>query len=181
MTIATFPLRPSRRRCIALALCCWAALALTACEKNSPPKVGIHQAVKTFPSATVLKGLVSTKSGPIKAGEVTLSDAQHQLIAKAAITDGHYQLEVAAATPLPVILSSSAGGEALIAAIVDPSVSQYDLNPLTTAIAHKAQALGGYTRANMVVAAETMINAPDANKTSTGFRGDPTTQYGGWH
>jgi hypothetical protein len=52
---------------------------------------------------------------------------------------------------------------------------------LTTSIAKKAQALGGYTHANMVQAAEDTAKVPDANKTTAGFRGDPTTQYGGWH
>lgn len=41
--------------------------------------------------------------------------------------------------------------------------------------------MGGYTRANLVRAAEETVHVPDANKTSTGWRGDPTTQYGGWH
>jgi hypothetical protein len=52
---------------------------------------------------------------------------------------------------------------------------------LTTAIAKKAQSMGGYNHANMVRAAEGTIAVPDANKTTEGFRGDPTTQYGGWH
>ncbi len=103
------------------------------------------------------------------------------MLASTALDNGHYQLEAPENTPLPVILNVTADTGTLLAVIVDPSIKHYDINPLTTAIANKAQALGGYTRANMVVAAESMINAPDANKTSTGFRGDPTTQYGGWH
>jgi len=31
------------------------------------------------------------------------------------------------------------------------------------------------------MAADSTVGVPDANKTSTGFRGDPTKQYGGWH
>ena len=44
-----------------------------------------------------------------------------------------------------------------------------------------AKAMGGYNRANMIHAAENTVHTPDANKTTTGWRGDPTTQYGGWH
>lgn len=37
--------------------------------------------------------------------------------------------------------------------------------------------MGGYNRANMVRAAEGTVAVPDANKTTEGFRGDPTTQW----
>lgn len=162
-----------------LALC--VASIITACEKNQPHTIAIQSGTKSFASATVLQGAVSNKSGIVKSGTVALFDAQNQSLLKTELENGHYQLEVSKDTPLPVVLSVATGTETLLAAVVDPSISQYDINPLTTAIAKKAQALGGYTRANMVVAAESMINAPDENKTSTGFRGDPTTQYGGWH
>jgi hypothetical protein len=52
---------------------------------------------------------------------------------------------------------------------------------LTTAIAKAAKTMGGYTRTNMVRAAEETVSVPEGNKTSTGWKGDPTTQYGGWH
>ncbi|HCT99478.1 MAG TPA: hypothetical protein DF614_05290 [Methylococcaceae bacterium] len=60
-------------------------------------------------------------------------------------------------------------------------MTSYDINALTTRIAQRAKSLGGYTRQNMVLAAGDSVNVPDANKTTTGFRGDPTSQYGGWH
>jgi hypothetical protein len=52
---------------------------------------------------------------------------------------------------------------------------------LTTFIAKKAKTLGCYNHANMVRAAEDTASVPDSNKTTEEFRGDPTTQYGGWH
>ncbi|MGR9072853.1 MAG: hypothetical protein ACU833_07300, partial [Gammaproteobacteria bacterium] len=86
----------------------------------------------------------------------------------------------------PVELKAYAGGDrksenALVSVIIDPNVKTYDINPGTTAIAKKAKSLGGYTPANMMYAAMSGIAAPDANKTTAGFRGDPTKQYGGWH
>ena len=72
-------------------------------------------------------------------------------------------------------------GEKLITAVVHPTITQYDINPLTTLIAKKAKSMGGYSHANMVRAAEGTVTVPDANKTTEGFRGDPTTQYGSWH
>ncbi|WP_019864678.1 hypothetical protein [Methylovulum miyakonense] len=166
---------------ISMLLALGIASIITACEKNTPHTVAIQQGTKKFLSATVLQGTVSDKNGTVKAGSVELNDAQNRLLLSAVLDNGRYRLEVPENTPLPVILNVSATTGPLLAAVVDPSINTYDINPLTTAIAKKAQALGGYTRANMVVAAESMINAPDANKTSTGFRGDPTTQYGGWH
>lgn len=157
------------------------ASIITACEKNQPHTVAIQQGAKLFSSATVLQGTVSDKNGTVKTGDVVLSDTQNHVLVSVALQNGQYQLAVPENTALPVILSVSTGTAPLLTAIVDPTITKYDINPLTTAIAKKAKDLGGYTRANMVVAAESTINAPDANKTSTGFRGDPTTQYGGWH
>jgi len=162
-----------------LALCI--VSIITACEKNQPQTVAIQQGSKKFVNASVLSGKVSDTNGTVKTGNVNFNDAQDHLLVSVALENGHYQLEVPENTPLPAVLSVSTGTGTLLSVVVDPTINQYDINPLTTAIAKKAQALGGYTRANMVVAAESMINAPDANKTSTGFRGDPTTQYGGWH
>ncbi len=182
MNLSTF--LPDKRFCrwLQMVLVCTVTALMAACNDHKPQHtVAIQQAPKTFATATLLKGKVSDKGGVIKTGSISLNDAQNHLIASTPLHNGHYQLEVPEHTPLPAILSIATTDSVLLSVIVDPSVSQYDINPLTTAIAKKAQALGGYTRANMVVAAESMINAPDANKTSTGFRGDPTTQYGGWH
>jgi hypothetical protein len=68
-----------------------------------------------------------------------------------------------------------------ISVVVDADVTNYDINSFTTNIAAKAKSLGGYTRKNMILAASDSVHTPDANKTSAGFRGDPTSQYGGWH
>ena len=69
----------------------------------------------------------------------------------------------------------------MVSVVVYTSIKKYDINELTTLIAKKAKALGGYTQINMVLAADSTVGIPDANKTTTGFRGDPTKQYGGWH
>jgi hypothetical protein len=69
----------------------------------------------------------------------------------------------------------------LIAVAIYPTIKKYDINDYTTLIAKKAKAMGGYTHSNMVLAADSTVGVPEANKTSTGFRGDPTKQYGGWH
>lgn len=171
MTTKTYPL-------LMLVLAsCW----LTACDNKTPSTPPATQIVKKYAQATTLEGNVIDKNGRVKTGKVTATDAEQHTIATTEIQDnGHYQLEIPADTALPIVLSATAA-EPLIVAVIDPMISKYDINPRTTAIANKAKAMGGYTRSNLVIAAEGMVSVPDANKTTTGFRGDPTTQYGGWH
>ena len=158
---------------------------LTGCDQTNKDKTTTKQAIKKFEQETILEGLVSNNHGPIKAGTIKVTDNYEELVASTAIkNNGHYSIKIPADTVLPIVLTffpESADGQKLFTAVIHPSITKYDINPLTTSIAKKAQALGGYTHANMVQAAEGTANVPDANKTTAGFRGDPTTQYGGWH
>ncbi len=158
---------------------------LTGCEKGNQNTASIEQAIKKYEQATTLEGVVRSNGGPIKAGTIKVTDKYEELVASTAIQNsGHYSVKIPADTILPIVLTfypESADGEKLITAVVHPGITKYDINPLTTLIAKKAQAMGGYTHANMVRAAEGTATVPDANKTTAGFRGDPTTQYGGWH
>ncbi|MFA5983400.1 MAG: hypothetical protein WC782_05240 [Methylococcaceae bacterium] len=160
---------------------------LVACGPSEKPKAAFPQKVKQFDQATVLQGLVIVKDKPIKSGWVKAYHGQDKLLVEVVLQDSnHYLLEIPAQTKLPVILRyfpelDSPLSEQLVVIVVEPSITQYDISSLTSAIAKKAEALGGYTRSNMILAAESMVNVPDSNKTSAGFRGDPTSQYGGWH
>jgi hypothetical protein len=164
-----------------------AAGLLNACGKNSQPQHVSKEPIKLYEKAAILQGSVSNNSGPIKAGKIEARLPGGELLAETTLENSaRFQLEIPAGTKLPVILSfspveQSRDTEKMISVAVQPAISRYDINPLTTAIAKQAKALGGYTVRNMTQAAEEMVNVPDANKTSTGFRGDPTTQYGGWH
>lgn len=164
-----------------------ASCSLIGCNSDKQNTTPISQASKKYVKATTLEGTVSDSHGRIKAGQIKAMNTNHQAIASSEIQDnGQYRIEIPADTVLPLILSfhheaKQANAEQLISVVIDPMITKYDINPLTTAIANKAKEMGGYTRANLVIAAENMVHVPDANKTSTGFRGDPTTQYGGWH
>ena len=166
---------------ILLIASCW----LTACDNSKPHTTPISQVNKKYTLATTLEVVVSNKQGRIKSGQIKVTDSNHQTIASTEVLDnGQYHIEIPANTNLPIVLNfhhdeKFANTEQLIAVVIDPAISKYDISPLTTAIAHKAKEMGGYTRANLVIAAENMVNVPDANKTTSGFRGDPTTQYGG--
>lgn len=166
---------------------CLALPALSGCQPEQPHTLLTQPSVKKYLQATVLQGNVIDQQGVSTSGRVQATDALGRMLAQTDVNaHGRYRLEIPADTVLPVVLSytpaATAGDQPTLTTVaIDPAIRQYDLNTLTTAIANKAKALGGYTRANMIVAAESMIAAPEANKTSTGFRGDPTQQYGGWH
>lgn len=160
---------------------------LSACGKDTQPRQAETEQVKKYEKAVTLQGSVSSNSGLIKTGKVEARQLNGELLAETTLENSaRYRLEIPAGASLPVVLSyfpAERGGDKgkMISVAVVPAIGKYDINPLTTAIAERAKALGGYTRRNMTQAAEDMVHVPDANKTSTGFRGDPTTQYGGWH
>lgn len=159
------------------------SLAITACNQDQPTSKTSLAAVKKYPQATTLQGTVSNAKGAVTTGTVTATDDSGKLISTAAVANSHYRIEIPANTVLPIVLTfaSETDSEKLSAVVIDDTITQYFINPATTAIAKTAKAMGGYTRANMIRAAEETVHVPDANKTSTGWRGDPTTQYGGWH
>lgn len=159
-------------------------LVLAGCEQKSSTANRLAPVVaKTFEKSAVLDGTVSTGKSLIKTGVVEAADENSKVIAQAPVNNGRFKVEIPAGTALPVILGFSPenGGEKLTAVVINPNVTRYYLDPSTTAIAKAAKAMGGYTHANLTRAAESTTHTPDANKTTSGWRGDPTTQYGGWH
>jgi hypothetical protein len=164
-----------------------ASICLLGCEKSGGKNPWVDAGVKKYPQTVTLSGSVSGRKGPLQAGKVDAVSENGGIIASAEIDGGsRYTLAIPAGTALPMVLKAyperGRDGETALAAVaVDPAVKNYDINPLSTAIAEKARSLGGYSRKNMLTAAMTGMATPDANKTTGGFRGDPTKQYGGWH
>ncbi len=158
-------------------------MSLIACDDNKNTVKAFPSVLKKYEQVTTLEGVVSNNKGPIKTGHVKATDDNGQLIVKTDLENGRFKIDIPANTELPILLiaSTDVDSEQWMVAVVDEKISQYQINPATTAIAKAAKTMGGYTRANLVRAAEESVHVPDANKTSTGWRGDPTTQYGGWH
>ncbi len=162
-------------------------LVLSGCNNESSNKQELvsKQAVQKYTKETVLKGRVSNKKGNLHSGEIRATDSNNNFLASAQINkDSHYAITIPANTELPITLtyaSDDADQKDLISVVIYATFTKYDINDLTTLIAKKAKSLGGYTHSNMTIAADATVGVPDANKTSTGFRGDPTKQYGGWH
>ena len=163
------------------------ALGLVACGNDKQTTLYQPEAIQKYERDVLLQGAVSLNGQTIKPGKVEARLQNGQLLAETNLENStRYQLNIPAGTVLPVILSyspanSTSPGDTLVSVVVQTGLYRYDINPLTTAIAAQARALGGYTTRNLVQAAADSVHVPDANKTSTGFRGDPTTQYGGWH
>lgn len=161
-----------------------ASTILVACDDKKSNKNGLTVPVQTYKELKVLKGIVTDENGSVLNAEIKVADSSGKIVARTELENSkHYSVEIPQGTTLPVVLTVSPKGsqEKLVAVVISPAVSSYDISPLTTKIANRAKALGGYTYANMVMAADSTVGVPDANKTSTGFRGDPTKQYGGWH
>ncbi|MGZ8159547.1 MAG: hypothetical protein ACXWT1_05375 [Methylobacter sp.] len=159
------------------------SFAVTGCEQEQKTAKMTPAVIKKYAQTTVLEGVISNNKGVIKTGTVKVTDENDRLITSVAVENGHYSVEIPANTVLPILLTFSAESDAekLVAAVIHDTITKYEINPLTTAIAKAAKAMGGYTHANMTRAAADTVHTPDANKTTTGWRGDPTTQYGGWH
>lgn len=167
--------------CVFLATACF---FLSGCGDKAPKTTLAGQgAVKIFKQPTILEGTVGNGKALIKTGTVEIVDEHGKTIAQTQVDNGRFRVEIPAGTALPLVLNfNSTGYDGTLSTVaVDPNINKYYIDPNTTAIAKAAKAMGGYTRANLVRAAEETTHAPDANKTTTGWRGDPTTQYGGWH
>jgi hypothetical protein len=172
------------------AILCMLALSgglLNACQQDTPNRMPTTETIKYYAQATTLQGTISGDKGFVATGTLKVTDKSGQLIASSVLhNDKKYAVDIPANTALPLILTfhpdtTQTKTTELMSVVVHPSITKYDISPLTTQIAKQALALGGYTAANMVRAAENTVHVPDADKTSSGFRGDPTTHYGGWH
>lgn len=190
MTINTLPFITAFKIVPALIVVFLISMFLNGCDNNdksSKKSFSIQQKAQKYKKETTLTGKVSNKKGAINSGEIKVTDSQGKLVATTQLqNDNHYSVTVPSGTELPITLSfyadeNSTDKDKLISVAIYASMTKYDINELTTLIAKKAKALGGYTHSNMVLAADSTVGVPDANKTSTGFRGDPTKQYGGWH
>lgn len=162
----------------------FASIFLLGCDDKKKKSSTIKVPVQQYKQDKTLTGSIVDKEGAIRDGLLKVTSPAGKVVATLHLKDSsHFSIEIPAGTLLPVVITVEPKGsdEILRAVVISTIVSQYDISPLTTTIADRAKELGGYTRANMVMAADNTVGVPDSNKTSTGFRGDPTKQYGGWH
>lgn len=161
-----------------------ASLFLVGCDDKKKKAPLIKVPVQQYKQDKMMQGSVLDEKGSVLNGAIKVADSAGRVVVTSRLEDSNkYSIKIPAGTTLPIIITVSPKGktEKLRAVIISPAISSYDISPLTTKIANRAKELGGYTYANMVMAADSTVGVPDANKTSTGFKGDPTKQYGGWH
>ena len=165
--------------------CMIAALWLTACGDNAPSP-------STAATPTRLTGHVSNDDGPVGHARIEAKDANGQVTAKAELQGGSntYQLSLPAGTAYPVILTAypqATPAAPLKAAVSSPLAAEQDISPITTIIVDTALSLGGLTEPNLAKAAGAAISlrkksgGSGGGATTESFKGDPTTQHGGWH
>lgn len=137
---------------------------------------------------TTIQGLVSDDDGPVGRAEiVAVESSSNRVIAKGKLEqDGHYQITLPATPNYPILLKATVekNGKVFQAVVTSNLVSEQDISPRTDLVVKSAELLGGLTPENIAKAAGAAINqrpTQSGKKTSTGFKGDLTKQYGGWH
>ena len=161
-----------------------AGIFLTACEQNQPSKSLPTQSVaKQYEKATTLQGTITAEKGALENGVLDVTDVNGKIMVSTSLENSkNYRVEVPAGMALPVLLRfSPEHGEKMVAVVIHASISKYDINAMTTRIAEKAKAMGGYTDGNLRQAAEMLSSMSDNGKATAGAHGNPTQRYGGWH
>lgn len=157
-------------------------LALTACGPS--PSTGSSGGAAVEIKIT---GLVLNEDNPVTKAKIEAQDGKGATVAKTEVSgDGHYSLTLPAGTAYPVVLSAQPEAEPkpLKAVVTSDLVSEQDISTVTTIVVDTAMSLGGLTEANLAKAAGAAISqrkSSGGSGSSSGFKGDPTKQYGGWH
>ena len=135
--------------------------------------------------AAHIEGIVTERDEPVTEGKIEAKDKNGQTIASTELQgNSNYAITLPGNAAYPVTLEILVDDSLLEAVVMDAASVQQDISTMSTLVAQSARNLGGITKENMAQAA---INAIRQNKkssgkgTSTGFKGDPTKQYGGWH
>ncbi len=138
--------------------------------------------------ATVIRGLVIGEEGPAESARIEAIDSRSQVIAKAEVKgEGLYQISLPANANYPVLLKATLPKErnkVLQAVVTSDLVEEQDISPMTDLVVKSALGQGGLTPENIARAAGAAINqrpTQGGKRTSSGFKGDLTKQYSGWH
>lgn len=133
----------------------------------------------------IVSGIVTEHDVPVTQGTILVKDAQGKVVGNTDLNNSaNYSVSIPPSVNYPLIFEIKVDDSVLEAVIMDPMSIQHDISTMSTLIVQSARDAGGFTKQNMARAA---INAIRQNKksggkgTSTGFKGDPTKQYGGWH
>jgi len=136
-------------------------------------------------AAVQLRGIVANREGLVGEGQVVIKDSNGRTITTVKLQgEKGYTATIPANTSFPIILSVSNEGKQLRAVVLNPETDKQDITIMSTLVVESAENLGGFTRENMARAATNAINqsrTKSGKGTVSGFKGDPTKQFGGWH
>ncbi|BBL70569.1 hypothetical protein [Methylogaea oryzae] len=169
---------PFRRWC-GYGLAALVIAVLAGCGESNPGAAAVA-------APATLSGSVIGDEGPVKEAQVELQDSHGQVLGKTALHGGsRYSLPAPKSGAYPVVIvATTAGGETLKAVLTKAVVTDQDLTPMSTLLVEAAQQLGGFTDENIAKAARAAIGqrqVQGGSRSSSGFKGDLTKQYGGWH
>lgn len=156
------------------------AMTLGACGDNTSTTVASAEEAR-------IAGVVLNEDEPVTRAAIEAHDRNGKKIAGATMNgESRYTITLPPGAAYPVILTATPEGQstALKAAINDALVTEQDISPVTTIVVDTAMSLGGLTEANLAKAARAAISqrrVSGGSGSSSGFKGDPTKQYGGWH
>jgi hypothetical protein len=151
---------------------------LSACDSKAPsPKAR---------SDHLVRGVVFNEEGPVTKGRLEATDSRSAIVGKTELNgDSHYTIKLPPGSAYPVVITAyPAQGEPLKAVVTNDLVEEQDVSDVTSLVVDAAINLGGLTDANLAKAAGAAISqrkSSGGTGSSTGFKGDPTKQYGGWH
>jgi len=134
----------------------------------------------------VIEGAVFDDHGRVEKAAIEVMDKNDRRIAKAKLQDdGQFKLKIPADAAYPVVLKAKlANGKILEAVVTSNQVVELDITPHTDLVVKSARLRGGLTPENIAGAAGAAINmrrSQGGKRSSSGFKGDLTKQYSGWH
>jgi hypothetical protein len=135
--------------------------------------------------ADQIEGIVADRDGPVTHGNIVVKDNKGATLAIVALNgEARFVVNIPAHAAYPLLLAIPAHDEVLEAVVMDASVVKQDITHMSSLVVRTAREMGGFTKQNMARAAIGAIaqsQTSSGTKTSAGFSGDPTKQYGGWH
>lgn len=155
-------------------------LVLSGCEEGGAGR-------STTAAAARIALHVFSDEGPLDRARISVADSGGNVIAAAELTGEprvYVSIPAGARYPLIVAAYPTDGSAPLKAAVTSALVTEQDISPVTTLVVDAALSFGGLTEQNLAKAAGAAIaqrRTSGGSGTSSGFKGDPTKQYGGWH
>ena len=136
--------------------------------------------------AATIEGSVFDDDGPVRQASIEVLDKnENHLVSTRLDPQGHFKIKIPSSANYPVILQAKLkDGKVLEAVLINDQVVELDISPFTDLVVKSARLNGGLTPKNITIAAGAAINmrrSQGGKRSSSGFKGDLTKQYGGWH